>query len=246
MRLHYGAYEKALQKARQNPDPQANDVLHVFLRYGTDLSDSQIVDFLSEFQVGGMMSMAAGLVNTFYLLNGNPDVAKRLYAQLTEMIRKKPDYDLATLDELPLLDHVLRESLRLIPPVPVVSRNVRKDRSTMLGGHELPPNTEVMIVASAVQRSASRWKNPDTFDPSRWEGGAVEANPIGSDYFFPFGRGPRMCMGAEIAMFMMKIILASILGKAVVTTNGSFEGVLHCGVVEAPKLKARLVRRPSP
>jgi cytochrome P450 len=245
MKLHYGSYWKALAKARQNPDPNANDLLHVYLRHGTNLPDSQIVDLLSEFQVGGMMSMAAGLASTFYLLNANPEVAQRLYSQLTEMIRKKPDYDQAALDEVPLLDHVLRESLRLIPPVPIYSRNVLKDRSAMLGGHELPPDTEVMIVVQALQRSASRWKNPDAFDPSRWENGVVEANPVGSDYFFPFGRGLRMCMGAGISIFCMKIILASILSKASVTTSGSFERILHCGVVEAKHLKARLAKHAS-
>ena len=73
----------------------------------------------------------------------------------------------------------------------------------------------------------------------------VEANPVGSDYFFPFGRGLRMCMGAEISIFCMKIILASILSKATVTTSGSFERILHCGVVEAKHLKARLAKHSS-
>ena len=139
------------------------------------------------------------------------------------------------------MDHVLRESLRLIPPVQVFGRNVRKDKTTTLGGREIPPNTAVMIVANAVQRSASHWTNPDQFDPDRWANGGVEANPIGSDYFFPFGRGPRMCVGWKIAMFSMKIVLASMLSKVYVKTSGSFKPSLHCGVVETKELKAQLV-----
>ena len=241
MRLHYGAYDKAVKKARQNPDPNANDLMSVFLRQGTDISDSQLVDFLSEFQAGGDISSAAGLVNTFHLLTGHPDVANKLYGQLTEMTRKTPEYDLSSIGESSYLDHVLRESLRLIPPVAIYGRNVRKDRTTTLGGRELPPDTPVMVVTKAVQRSASHWKNPDQFNPERWANGGVEANPIGSDYFFPFGRGPRMCLGAGFAMFCMKIILASMLSRAAVKTSGSFKTVLHCGVIEAPELKATIL-----
>lgn len=241
MRLHYGAYDKAVKKARQNPNPDASDLLHVFLRYGTQISDSQLVDFLSEFQAGGDISTASALVNTLHLLSGNPEVAQRLYMELTEMIRRKSDYDQASLDQTPLLNHVLRESLRLIPPVAIYGRNVCKGKTTTLGGRELPPDTAVMIVTKSAQRSADHWKNAETFDPDRWANGGVEANPIGSDYFFPFGRGPRMCLGAEFAMFCMRIILASILSKAAVKTSGPFRGVYHCGVVEAKELKARLV-----
>ena len=241
MRLHYGAYEKAVKKARQNPDPAANNLLSVFLRQGTEISDTQLVDFLSEFHAGGNISSAAGIVNTFALLNSHPEVEKKLYRELTVMIRQKPDYDVASIGESSLVDHALRESLRLIPPVAMFGRNVRKDRTTTLGGRELPPNTAVMIVMKAVQRSASHWKNPDQFDPDRWANGGIEANPVGSDYFFPFGRGPRMCLGAKIAMFTMKIILASILSKAAVRTSGSSKSVLHCGVIETKELKASLI-----
>lgn len=151
---------------------------------------------------------------------------------------------MAAVDDSTLLDHVLRESLRMIPPVVIYGRSVRKDRTTILGDRELPPDTPVLICAETVQRSASHWKDPDTFDPGRWANGGVEANPIGSDYFFPFGRGPRICAGAEMAMLCMKTILASMLAKAEVKTSGPFEGVLHCGVIETPHLKARMVPHP--
>jgi cytochrome P450 len=122
---------------------------------------------------------------------------------------------------------------------------VLKEKSTTLGDRELPPDTSVMVVTKSVQRSASYWKNPDTFAPDRWANGGVEANPIGSDYFFPFGRGPRMCLGAEFAMFCMRIILASMLSRAAVQTSGPFRGVYHCGVVEAKALRARLIPHPA-
>src|SRR5215469_3434329 len=85
MQLHYGAYEKAVQMAQQKPDANADDLLHVFLRQGTKISDMQLVDFLSEFHAGGNISAAAGVVNTLYLLNGNPGVAHDLYSQLAPL-----------------------------------------------------------------------------------------------------------------------------------------------------------------
>lgn len=235
---HYGAYEKAVKKARQNPDPNSNNLLHVFLRHGTRLSDQQLVDFISEFHAGGDISSASAVANTLYHLHENPKVASRLYAELREMSRRKPNFDLEALESVPLLDHVLRESMRMIPPVAVFSRNVRKDRPTTLGGKTIPPDTEVMVVMKHIQRSPDHWTNPDTFDPDRWANGGVERDPIGSDYYFPFGRGPRMCAGVEVAMFCMKIILATALSRASVKTSGSNRIVYHCGVNEAKHLQA--------
>jgi cytochrome P450 len=245
MKLHYGAYERAVEKAKRDLESDATDLLRVVLRHGTDVSDAQLVAYLSNFQAGGDISSAAGLVNTLHLLNRHPEIAGDLYAQLTTMTDGENNYDLAAMENVPLLDHVLRESLRLIPPVVIYGRNVKKDRSTTLGGREISPNTPVLVVTGPVQRSADRWEDPHTFKPSRWENGVVEANPIGSDYFFPFGRGPRICVGAEMAMFVMKIILASMLSRATVNTSGPFEGVLHCGVIETPKLRAKLQPHPA-
>ena len=245
MKLHYGAYEKAVKQAKQDLESDAADLLRVVLRHGTDVSDTQMVAYLSNFQAGGDISSASGLVNTLYLLDRHPEIASDLHAQLTEMTDGEHNYDLAAMEKVTLLDHVLRESLRLIPPVVIYGRSVKKDRSTTLGGREIPPDTPVLVVTKPVQRSADRWEVPDTFKPSRWENGVVEANPIGSDYFFPFGRGPRMCVGADMAMFVMKIILASMLTRATVHTSGPFEGVLHCGVIETPKLRAKLQPHPA-
>jgi len=243
MRLHYGAYERAVMNARQHPDPNADDLLQIFLRQGTEISDAQLVDFLSEFHAGGNISAAAAVVNTLHLLNGNPTIAQDLYGQLSS---RKDTLDLESLEQVPLVDHVLRESLRMIPPVAVYGRNVRKDKSTRLGDYELPPDTPVLVCVATLQRSPEHWKDPEEFNPGRWADGGVEANPIGSDYFFPFGRGPRMCAGAELAMLSMKIVLASILAKADVKTSGPFEGVMHCGVIETPALKGRLLPHGQP
>lgn len=242
MASHYGAYENALQMAKANPDPNRIDLLSVFLRQGVTVSDTQIVDFLSEFHAGGNISAASGVVNTIHLLNQNPEVAKTLSVDLAEMRKENPDFDLTSLDRHPYVDYALHESLRLIPPVPMFARSVRKDKSTILGGRELPPDTVVLIVMKGVQRSADHWPDPDSFKPDRWANGGIEANPLGSDYFFPFGRGGRMCAGAKLAMFTMKVILATILSKASVQTTGSFADVFHCGVIEAPGLKGSFKR----
>ena len=241
MRRHYGAYEKALKKAKENPNPEGNDLLSIFLRQGVEIPDKQVVDFLSEFHAGGNISAAAGVVNTLHLLNEYPAVGKELYTQLIEMNKGGDGFDLAAMDRVPLLDHVLRESLRMIPPVGVWGRSVKKDRKTILGGRELPPNTPVLICTKTVQRSADHWEDPDTFDPDRWANGGVEANPVGSDYFFPFGRGPRMCAGSEMAILGMKTVLGVILSKAALRTSGPFKAVLHCGVVETPELLGQLI-----
>jgi cytochrome P450 len=241
MRLHYGAYENALKKAKQTLDSDANDLLHIYLRQGTDVSDTQLITFLSNFQAGGDISGAAGVVNTLHLLSSHPDASDELFANLRDVIGSEPDYDLETFEKCTLVDHVLRESLRILPPVPLNSRNVSKGKTTTLGEHEIPADTEILIVKQAIQRSAKHWKDPDKFDPSRWANGGVEANPLGSDYFFPFGRGPRMCPGAKISMFCMKVILTTMLSRVALKTSTPYKQIHHCGVAETKELTARLI-----
>jgi cytochrome P450 len=232
-RNHFGAFEKIVEEAKKSLHSDANDLLHVYLRKGTDVSDKQVAIFLGNVHAGGVFSAGTALVNTLYLLSHNPEVADRLHAQLREA---------AVPEQCPLLDHVLRESMRLYPPVPMFFRSV-KTKSTQLGKHTLPPDTTVNIVVQGVHRSAKYWNDPDNFDPSRWENAAVDAHSLDSDYYLPFGRGPRICVGAPLTMFCMKVMLASILSRVQVRIdpNIPYRQFFHCGVAEPKGIKGIFV-----
>jgi cytochrome P450 len=226
---HFGLFEQIVREAKQDLHAGANDLLHVHLRQGTDVPDKQIAMFLGNVHAGGVFSAGTALVNTLYLLNRHPDVATKLRTQPLEAASKG-----SVLEQCPFLDHVLRESMRYLPPVPMFFRNVQKTKPTQLGKYTLPPNTMVNVVIQGIHRSPRYWNEPDRFDPSRWENGPVDASCLDSDYYFPFGRGPRICVGATLAMFCMKVVLASILSRVQVRIDSRvpYRQFFHCGVAE--------------
>ena len=239
---HFGAFEKIVAETKRYLYTDAKDLLHKYLQNGPDVSDKQIAMFLGNIHAGGVFPAATALVNTLYLLNRqeNVKIANDLYEQL-----RGSDSDLRDVWQRPLLDRVLRESMRFLPPVPMFARNVLKTKPTQLGKYTLPPNTVVYVVIQGVHRSSRYWKDPDRFDPSRpeWENGTIDAKSLDSDYYFPFGRGPRICVGAALAMFCMKVMLASILSKVKVSIDSHlpYRQFNHCGVAEPKGIKGRFV-----
>ena len=241
-RQHFGAFQAIVREARRNPDPGANDMLHVYLRQGPEVTDEQLATFLGNIHAGGVFSTGTALVNTLYLLNLHPPIMEELTVQLRALVRDRPDYDAAALDRCPLVDHVLLESLRYYAPVPLFFRNVRRDRPARLGDRDLPPDTVVAVVVRGVHRSARYWTGPDRFEPSRWAGGAAAAG-LESDTFFPFGRGPRACVGAGFAMFCLRVMLAELLsrGRVVIDPKTPYRQFFHCGVGEPKGIMGRFV-----
>jgi cytochrome P450 len=241
-RRHFGAFEAIVREARRNPDPGANDMLHVYLRQGPEVTDEQLTTFLGNIHAGGVFSTGTALVNALYLLNRNPQIMEELTAQVRALVRDRPEYDAAALTRCPLVDQVLLESLRCYAPVPLFFRNVRKDRPARLGDRELPPDTVVAVVVRGVQRSARYWKDPDRFDPGRWAGAAAAAD-LETDTFFPFCRGPRACVGAGFAMFCLRVMLVELLsrGRIVINPNTPYRQFFHCGVGEPKGIMGRFV-----
>lgn len=82
---------------------------------------------------------------------------------------------------------------------------------SMASSHELPPNTLLLISNCYLQRCQEHWDSPLEYLPARWTQGLLDRDPLGSGYFFPFGRGPRTCIGQVFGMFFMKIALAELI-----------------------------------
>jgi cytochrome P450 len=237
---HFGAFEEIIKETKQDLGSGANDLLHNILRKGTGLSDKELADEVGDIHAGGVFSAGTALVNTLYLLSRHPRVAQEIYDQLRALPRHNSDFAASSLEQCPLVEHVLRESMRYLAPVPVYFRNVLKSKSTRLGDRTLPPNTLVLVVTQAAQHSTKFWENPDTFDPSRWQKTTL---PLDSDYFFPFGRGPRICVGATFAMFCMKVMLASLLSRARIEIDSrvQYQQFFHCGVAEPKGIVGRFI-----
>jgi len=114
----------------------------------------------------------------------------------------------ADLPRLIFTDTVLRESMRLYPPVWVIGR--RALAPFRLGEYELPAETNVLISQLIMHKDARYFPEPERFDPDRWSASDPRAAALPRFAYFPFGGGPRVCIGAGFGMMEAVLLLATI------------------------------------
>ncbi len=166
---------------------------------------SQLVTFL----FAGHETSATALTWAFYELGRKPAVADRLYSEVDEVV-DGATASLADLPDLEYTEQVLRETLRRYPPAAAIFREA--DEDVVVGEYRVPEDTFVVLPQFHVHTDERWWTNPDEFDPSRWDD---ISEPPGDrpDYsYFPFGGGPRHCIGMRFARMELKLALATITG----------------------------------
>src|SRR5438876_2635421 len=173
---------------------------------GTTLTGKQIHDHILTFLAAGHETTAITLVWTFYLLSQYPQVRARLQDEIRNILAEGE----LTLDELakiPYLDWVLNESMRLYPPAWLQMRFVAKE--TELDGVRLPVGTLIILSQWVIHRLPDIWEDAEVFKPERWDPANRQQIPPGA--YFPFGGGPRACIGMPLAQLEARLILTSIL-----------------------------------
>ncbi|RYZ15772.1 MAG: cytochrome P450, partial [Myxococcaceae bacterium] len=135
------------------------------------------------------------------------------------------------------------EALRILPAVRVMTRTPSKN--AQLAGVTLPAGSMIMISNQHLHRDPAHWPDPETFKPERWLDGGTTRDPLGSGHFFPFGRGPRACVGADFAMTFLKTALATIASRVKVQLDSTepFEEGFFFGVVLPKGVTGKLVAR---
>lgn len=174
----------------------------------TTLTDKQIRDHMLTFLAAGHETTAIALTWTFYLLSKYPQVRDKLQDELRTMLAGRTP-TMEDLANLPYLDWVWSESLRLYPPAWMQARFVSKDFE--LDGVHIPAGTMIMLSQWVIHRLPEFWDDPETFRPERWDPEHGETITPGA--YFPFGGGPRMCIGMPFAQLEAKLVLALILQR---------------------------------
>ena len=174
------------------------------------LTDDEIVAQSILFLLAGSDTTGHTLSFTVYFLAMNPDVQDKLRVHIKEAIESNADkslYDVAK--SIEYLDCVIKETLRLCPPLSVFNRECSEDHD--LNGMHIPAGTEILFATYAMHRDPDAWRDPETFDPERFRGPAKDARH--AFQFLPFGAGPRTCIALRFALIEMKIVLIRILVK---------------------------------
>jgi cytochrome P450 len=200
---------KDLIRRRREKGLEGTDTLSMFLRAhdedGSMMSDNEIVGETVAVFRGGSKTSGSSLTWTLFLLTQHPRVYADLLDELSGTLHGTPPSS-EQLNQLPLLEGVIKESMRLIPPVLWGVRYGADDFE--IGGYEHRKGNSVIYSSYVTHHMSELYQHPQRFNPYRWE----TIRPSLYEYF-PFNAGPRRCLGAEFAMMELKITLAILLQK---------------------------------
>ena len=169
------------------------------------MSDQQLRDEVITLLLAGHETTALNLSWTWYLLAKHPEVEKKLHAELDTVLGGRAPRP-ADLPKLPYTDKVLRETLRLYPPAWRIFR--RTEEALKVGDFTLPAGANIVLSQWVTQRDPRWFSEPERFNPDRWS--EETASKLPRFAYFPFGGGPRVCIGAGFAMMEATLLLATI------------------------------------
>jgi len=205
-RIVYGLIE-----ARRASGEERADLLGLLLAArdadsGEAMAERQIRDEVVTLMLAGHETSSTALGWTFLLLAQHPAIEDALVEELTRELGGRPA-TAADLPRLPYLKQVVQESMRVYPPVWGLSRALAQDCE--FGGYRIPRGAYVAILPYALHRHPAHWDEPERFDPSRFSPQRSESRH--SYCYLPFAAGPRTCIGLNMAMLEIQLVLARLL-----------------------------------
>ncbi len=172
---------------------------------GETMSDAQLRDEVMTILLAGHETTANTLSWAWYVLAQNTEAEQKLHAELAEVLGGRTP----SLDDLPRLPYtrmVIDETLRLYPPAWGLARQPIADDE--IRGYRIPAGTPVFFIQYVTHRHPDFWEQPDLFDPDRWRPERSAGRP--SFAYFPFGGGPRLCIGNNFALMEAQLVLATV------------------------------------
>lgn len=203
--LIYGIIEE-----RKKSKEQRNDLLEMLMEAideetGEGMSNQQLRDEAMTLFIAGHETSALALTWAWYELCKNPEVMQKMKAELKEVLDGRPPQ----FEDLPKLKYtrqVVDETLRLYPPAYIIGR--RPIEEDELDGYHIGKNFNVLVAAYEIHRRPDLWEDAEKFMPERFAPEKVKSIPKYA--YFPFGGGPRMCIGNNFALMEMQIVLATL------------------------------------
>jgi len=198
---------------------EKDDLLDMLLqaRYedGTPMPQKQLIDEVLILFTAGHETTANVLSFLLYLLAKHPEAQEKAYQEATKVNLESADI-LPNLAQLPYIQNCIEEAMRLFPPAYVIDRVAIQDDS--FEDMHVPKDTMILMSIYELHRYEDFWEKPDTFYPDRFN--EIDKK-VYQEYYYPFGAGPRMCVGNNFAMYEMIITIAEILKKYTITTDSN-------------------------
>ncbi len=186
-------------------DDLLSDMLRAQDVDGSQMTDKQLRDEVMTLLLAGHETTALTLSWAWYLLAKHPAAQAKLHEEVDKMLSRRlpsaPD-----VGQLTYTNNVVRETMRLYPPAYVMTR--RAAETVEIGGYVLPAESNVILSPWVTHRDPRFFPNPEAFEPERWSAGKEQTIPKFA--YFPFGGGPRVCIGNAFALMEAAVLLASV------------------------------------
>ena len=215
--LESDAILREIAEERIKSGIKQNDLLDMLLetRYedtGQGMSMQQLIDEIKILFIAGHETTANAMTFTLHLLGNHPEIQQKILDELIE-IESQTDDIIEQLQKLTFANAVINESMRLYPPAWITDReNIEDDE---LLGYHIKEKTLIGVSFYELHRNPKYWENPEEFNPERF---LSEQKKKSYKYFYPFGAGPRMCIGLGFAMYEMSLTLSYIVKKYKITS----------------------------
>ncbi|MFC3882263.1 cytochrome P450 [Bacillus songklensis] len=198
---------------REQKDIDREDLLSILMKArdeksGEGMTDEQLRDEVMTIFLAGHETTANALTWSFYLLSQHPEKTEKVHEEIETVLEGRlPSYE--DMGKLTYTQSVVWESLRLYPPAWAFGREVIRDVS--IGEYEFSKGDTLIMSPYIIQRSSKYFPNPTVFEPERFEDGSIK--PASDFIYFPFGGGPRVCIGNHFAMLEAVLVMGTILQR---------------------------------
>jgi cytochrome P450 len=235
LRELHQVFEELIEQHRQNPDDERDDLISLLLEArdpetGAAMSQEQLRDEVTSILVAGYETTATALTWTFYQIAQQPEVERQLRQELDKVLGGR----VPTMDDLMRLDYmrrVIEECMRLYPPFWGMTREVVNDDT--IGGYRVPAGSLVVVSPYVTQIHPAFWDEPLRFDPERF----TKEQSAGRHRFayFPFGAGPRICIGEANARLAMGLTVAMTMQRYALQLDANHKVEIHTAMTMRPK-----------
>lgn len=224
-------------ETRRTSDDDRDDLISLLLEAG--MGNERIKDNMMTFLLAGHETTALTLTYVWDLLSRNPHVEQKVLDEI-ETVCDGQSPTINDVFSFDYLENVIKESLRLYPPSPQIRREPTTD--IKISDYNIPKGALIVLPLWVMHRDERFWDDPDEFQPERWENqdGLSETANTRPDYaYFPFGGGPRRCIGSTFAMTEGQLMLATMAQEC--RFKRQYEDMeISAGITVRPKMDVEM------
>jgi cytochrome P450 len=199
-----------IEERRNLSDDAPMDILNTLLTAsdkdtGEVMSEKQLRDEIVTLLFSGFDTTSRTMSWAFHAMSENPEVEAKLHAEIDEVLAgRTPAYE--DLPNLKYTTMLVQETMRMYPPNAIIGREAQED--DVIGGYHIPKGSFITLSSYLAHRNPAMWDSPEVFNPERFADQAESKLPRFA--YFPFGGGPRQCIGKGLAMMTIPLAIATI------------------------------------